>query len=289
MSSLKFDQLAHLRPTTVPEMLDRIFLIIKKNWVLFFCLSGLSIIANIFVLTVPLKSFDDNNKYIYYLLYFPLEILKSWCVGMGLLYALQYYLFPFRPTAFKSAAKTVFLCLPAVFFTTLIVAFASIMFIGVLVPIEETMKKPVGAFMISLGFFIMGMIMAMRWSLAPLLVIMERLTIFQSLRRSRELMNAYFSGGWQQGLTFRWICIVVLMLIVAILVSLPCLAAMVWMGRMPLSYDLRNEEVVNALLHAQLVGIFFAQPIFWAGMALLYAEIRVRKDGLDFQLRLANK
>lgn len=284
---MKQDKLAHLRPTTLPEMLDRIFFLLKKNAVFFLAASGLSILAEVFLISFSADSWAEANQPFYYVIYFPLEVLRIWAVGMGLLFALQYSLFPDRPPAFKAAAKSVFYCVPSVFFVLLAIGFAMVMFLGILQPFEEVAADPWGRGSLALGFFLLGLLLAMRWSLAPLLIIMEGAGIFAAIARSRDLMRAGFGGGTGQSITARWISVAGLSAGVALVTAILVMAGLYFSGRINGDLVFGNPELKRAALQAYVVGLFIAQPIYWAGIALIYTEIRVRKDGLDFQLRLA--
>jgi hypothetical protein len=119
--------------------------------------------------------------------------------------------------------------------------------------------------------------MVVRWGVAVPALVLEDLSAGKSLARSVELTED------NRGRVFLVIlCAIVITYATALLLQIPFVAGAMMAGPgTPLSIAL---NIVGAVLGG--IGGMFSGPIMIIGLAMMYYDLRIRKEALDLQMML---
>ena len=282
---------SHLRPTTTPEMLDRCYYAALRFAPLLW-LSGL-IYASDHMTSFIIDQFpgiESQNKFVVMGM-LALALIGDLAAAIALLAIFQGLIFPLRPLSPKALMRTGLRKLPGYFLSHLLymiivitMGIISIGFFRGQAPAEESNARLISGIVTGLA----GLWIAIRLCLAPISCLIEDGNPFSSLRRSWQLtahrrnQNAHITDFP----AVRWISIAIL----PVLVTLTIAAALGTYGyfqlgiRWPVSWQKPPASRLLDLL--AFVATWLAMPLYWAGTMALYVEYRMRREALDFYLRI---
>lgn len=310
-TTAEMPDLRHLRPLSVAEMADRAFALMFQRPGMVLALAAVVAAPEIFYVLARVSGIFAGDASRLFAIFLLLTLMGTWAQGAAIAGLFQTYLFPKRALTAKSLAKVSFERLPA-FFLTLFVLYELIV-APLLVVIPHglltgagsppgTTPAPLSAttIVVSLFSIFLGARLAIGWMLVPAAVMIEQRSFFRSALRSSELLFSPFrdkagrlSGAWPR-LSLLLALLFLGMATCYALLNLACLA-FAKPGFSPLQYifaptylsDLKQDATRQALL-ASSYALFslVVAPLMWCGTVLLYTECRIRREGLDFQVRL---
>lgn len=282
---------AHLRPTTVPEMLDRAYCVAARFWPYLWgggIVYGADHLLKIFLSTTEVLPSGDPWRVAATL---GMALLGDFAAAVALLAAFQGLIFPLRPVAARAIFRTALRKFPGYFLSHLAYVI-TVAFCGLMA--WQFMRTGLGdesdRTILLLAGVLAGItpVLAFRLCLAPIACLIEDGTPLASFRRSWQL-----TAAWPRGVRLRKDRPLVRLLIT---LALPVvLALLIFVAGLALGYyglnlplPVRGKPAGASLL---LDGIAFvataaALPLLWVGLMSIYIEYRMRLEALDFYLRL---
>lgn len=289
--------LTHVRPTTALEMLDRVYAVLRQRPVFFVVTALLYAMPKMaeqaflpFSQVNPREPATVMPLLPWILLRFAAEQLPLAAFLFGAFHA---SIFPGRPISLGGLVKDTIERFPYLLLTRA-VAWAGILIVatpGVLALMGAAQSG--GSILLTMGgaaILSMALWLAMMWALVPAVVVVERLSFFQALARSFDLMRWRASDSWRtDGAMRRLVLIALVPGAVMVAAEWAAVAAGV-VESMPIEGDetARRMVVVSPVLYVLLSGTakFVIGALFTAGLMLLYIEGRIRTELFDVQVRL---
>jgi hypothetical protein len=282
---------AHLRPTTTPEMLDRAYTVATRLWPLLWgagFIAGADHLLAAAMLQWGTPNTGDPLRVTTMLL---IALAGDFAAAVALLAVFQGLIFPRRPVSPRAIFRTALRKFPGYFLTHLawviLVAFCGI-FAGRLLLTSVRAGIYNVNMVLAIVVALAALVFAVRLCLAPIACLIENGSPVGSFKRSWHL-----TAAWPAGLRFRKdrpaARLVASM-------AVPAIAVMVVAGAglsfgifglgIPLPYAAPTRATSTMM---ELTGFFatgIAMPLIWAGLMALYVEYRMRREALDFYLRL---
>jgi hypothetical protein len=254
-----------LRPLSTGELLDRTFSLYRGHFALFlgiFALPHLVVLA-FQCLQVAFQGTGDQVSVIFATLF--------WTMGAALL---SIVVTAASQAATVVAVSNVYLDRPA----SVMDSFSKVMGqIGGVVWLSISVGFLVG--LACLALIVPGILLAIRWSLAVPVKVLENKDVGDSMSRSTQLTDG------NRGRVFViWILFIVLSIGVALLLQWPIMLAAGVGGRAALQHGAvvwRIASLVAAFVSTCLVG-----PLATIAFSLVYYDERVRKEAFDLQLMM---
>jgi hypothetical protein len=294
MSKRPISDLRHLRPLTLPEMLDRAYALLARN-ASFFIVCSVVYAANELGLAIFRKLGGSSESVQRWgsALYVGLSFVGELGYAVAIAGAFQATLFPKRVLSFKALVRAIAPRLPAFLLTRLLLSLCFILF-AMVIPMQVLGAKTASGSRIIPGMVAaFSIVIAVRilfvWALVPLTLVVERRSFVRAALRSGELMQTNFGGEERMDSAYtRLLCGILLPLLVGITIVAVMQGWNVMVHRpmlnlLDLPFD--NEERTAAPVARGLIALF-CTPLVWVLITTLYAECRMRRDGLDFQVRL---
>jgi len=247
-----------LRPLSTGELLDRTFALYRSHFLLFF---GILALANLVTLAVQLALLAMGTG--------PDSGLG--CAGMAVFLPLT--LVVTLGVAAASQGATI-LAVSHVYLGRPITAIQALSLIrGRIVPLAVTMiVLGIGTALGLVLLIVPGLILGLMWALAIPVAVLESRDMMDAASRSAELTK-----GSRLRVFVVYAMFLVILLVVSMLVQLPV--------------SLIAAETSPAFAVLSAVASFISQclvgPLMTIGMALLYYDLRVRKEAFDLQLMMA--
>jgi hypothetical protein len=252
-----------LRPLSTSELLDRTFHLYRNNFLVFV---GIAAIPQLFVLALQLGGAA-------------MLFAGSWggfAVGAVIAGLASYIAVQISQAATVMAVSHLHLDRPTTIGASYSAAKGSM---GRVIGISLAVGIAVGV-----GFLLLiipGIYLALAWSLAIPITVLEGGGLSASTTRSKVLTKGSFGR-----IFVVYILIVVLALIVTMIVQFGLLLPLGFLG-------LSGASTLQAATHAlQAVGNFLStslvDPLLTIALTLIYYDQRVRKEGFDLQLMMSN-
>jgi len=284
---------AHLRPTTIPETIDRSLDVTFRFAPLLF-LASLIYSSDYLVSIAPyyIRGFHTSTPAIAASLLL-LMLFREFAAAMSFLAVFQGILFPLRPLSAKALVRTAIRKLPAYFFTQILymiaVVFFAIISWGFLTSQSPAISHTIqSAF--ALGTLLIGLWVTIRLSLAPVVCLIEETSPWQAFKRSHYLTSTFKTAPGEQrdSPVTRYILITLFPLsIVAVL----AVGFIIYSAAIGMSWpvELDAPQVKLMLGYFGFIASFAALPFYRSGLMALYIEYRMRHEALDFYLRLRER
>jgi hypothetical protein len=284
-------KLAHLRPTTIPEMLDRLFHVFLARPLVFLSLSGLYAVSELFAGLVAQRALQPGAGSTLLLIEVLLRLIGEWCCAGAALAAFQVTLFPARPLTLHVTLMAALPRFPQ-FLLTRFVLVAIVIGLGYIVPLRLLeAQQPDNVSYLHATLAVVSVFAAIyaaaHWYLASLLIMVEGRYFLRAAVRSNELMRLRFRK-WDSALIRLLVC---LTLPAAILVSvvLPFEGVAWYLSGKLAAPGAPIGPYAGAWLPVQSLIILLCSPLMWICSALIYCECRMRDEGLDFQVHLLER
>lgn len=272
-------ELAHLRPTTPLELLDRIFSVVARKPFVFAglaCLYAAPLLL-LGLVAVALKLDDARASQVLLLAL----LLQQWPAAAVVVAAFQSAVFPHKKLSLLLALRASLERLPYFILTR---ALALIVIISLAsVPSALNMAE-IGwyATPVAIWALFAAVYLLILWALLPIVVMVERRAFVRAMARSAELMRGVFKPGWIVGDTaFRRL---VLMAAVPFALVI-CLEVVPECWSLASDRNLDTRFALLTLVLSFVVDLVFAMYAY-VGLTLLYMECRMRREALDLQVRL---
>lgn len=296
MMNQKSAPFTHLRPTTMPEMLDRAYSVATRFGLLLWF--GSFIHASSHLAAIVLNQFPGarvDSPYGVAAVFLGHNLLSYLVSGIVFLAIFQGLTFPLRSLSMKALFRTALKKLPGfvladllylvIIFTTAIVAW------GFVTAARHPGAGP-GLVVVAVIATIFALWMAIRLCLAPLVCLVEDGNPITAFGRSWQLTSTRIQAGTgrRDRPPLRWLAIMTLpMLIAATCFALVALYGYDQLGvRFPIT-DWRRAPVTNLLDLGAFLAIWIAAPLYWTGLMAFYVEYRMRHEALDFYLRIRER
>jgi hypothetical protein len=297
--------LAHLRPTTPMEMIDRVFLVIGTRPKLFAALALMfalpPLLLQLFQAFIPPKSGDSPDSIVLFATV-AASLLIQWANAAVIAAAFQTLLFPARPLAAKAALRGALDRLFYLILTRFLVVSALIV-LGLLLPqqlLSGNGGEP-GFISVAIAAWSVGaaVYFGFGWALVPMVVMIERKSFVKAMLRSMDLMRLKFRKAVVFGDSALRRLLLVLIVPAAIYlfgqilvqgISLLATGQILFMW----SAKVIQSSPAHRLVYLFDAGVsfavsFFALPWLYSGLVMLYAECRMRHEALDIQVRLLTR
>jgi len=284
---------AHLRPTTIPETLDRSLDVTFRLGPLLFLASF--IYASNYLVSIAsyyIPGFHTSTPIIAAGLLL-LMLLREFVAAISFLAVFQGMLFPLRPLSGKALLRTALRKLPAYFFTQILymiaVVFFAIISWGFLTSQTPTMSHSIqSAF--ALATLFIGLWVTIRLSLAPVVCLIEETSPWQAFKRSHYLTSTFkvAPGGRRDSPVTRYILITLFPLSIVTVLAAGFILYGTAIG-MSWPVQLDDPQVKLMLGYFGFIASFAALPFYRSGLMALYIEYRMRHEALDFYLRLRER
>lgn len=296
MINQKFGPFTHLRPTTMPEMLDRAYSVaIRFGLLLWF---GSFIHASSHLAAIVLNQFPGarvDSRYGVAAVFLGHNLISYLMSAIAFLAIFQGLTFPMRSLSMKALFRTALKKLPGfvladllylvIIFTTTIVAWGFIS--AARLPGAGSMLA-----VVAVVATVFALWMAIRLCLAPLVCLIEDSNPITAFGRSWQLTSTRTRTGTgrRDRPPVLWLAIMALpMLIAATCFGLVALYGYDQLGvRFPIT-DWRRAPVTNLLDLGAFLAIWVAAPLYWTGLMAFYVEYRMRHEALDFHLRIRER
>jgi hypothetical protein len=285
-------KLAHIRPCTPPELLDRAFWVFGQRPGLFLACALVTTLPGLFCLAAYTESVEASSsplKMAFYVLLFLLAELADAC---GTAAAYQTALHPDRPLKLEPLLNATFARL-GIYVLTRMMMFFPVVWFGLFIPTRLLISETAGTQNTALMLLAAaGVLLALRlftqWVLVSAVVLVERIGHFKALQRSSALMGwRYESPFWGDGPAAR-----------LMLLCLPPLLASLGLAGLCILiyYQVAGAGAVNTWARNGL-GLFFlfsattglASALWWPGLAVLYIENLIRREAFDIQVMLLER
>lgn len=300
-----------LRPLTVGELLDRSFTLYRRHWIL---MVGIMAVPSSFALalavllqvTVRMPALNPENPPD---LQKMLPILAGGFVGYVTLMVVYWITYMLALGATTMAVAGVYAGRVAgtireayarvqgqigrlLWLSFLIMLRATGIFLGLVVamtlvlgiPIYLGRQQPwligIGTFFFVLGLFgvmIFTWLYSLRYTVAMPALVVERITATEAIRRSIHLTRGYFGRVF-----LLMLCAMVLVYASAITFQMPFLVGALMVP--PMSTAALWLNIGGAISGS--IGTTLTTPVMIIGFAVLYYDLRVRKEALDLQVMM---
>lgn len=284
------DALAHIRPTTAMEMVDRVFEIMRRHLPFMMGLGALYALPTLLVGTWVILRDGNADDALTRVALVGAVVAKQLPLAALAIAAFQAALFPGRILLPAPAFRSAFALLPQFMVIVLLIV---LMLMGFAVVLPAMLSRTAGAGS-PLGLILapmsmaMGLFVTLAYSLAPIVVLVEKRWFFAALGRSAELTRLVFRRGLVDGDSpFRRVALVALFPLAATLAA-EGLARMLVVAASTRAPSVAAGTITGdmfSLLIACAVSVVTA-PALMCGLALVYIECRVRLEALDLQVRL---
>jgi len=295
---------AHLRPTTTPEMLDRAYTVVVRFWPVLLGGAALYGSDHLLPLIAPLLRLGSGSDPWRVGVTLSLALLGDFAAAIALLAVFQGLIFPLRPISPKAILRTALRKFPGYFLSHL--AYVIIVAFGALTAwafLQAWYFKGQSGGQLSAGIataaatFYCGI----RFSLAAIACLIEDGTPFSSFRRSWQLTMAWprrASFRQKERPVLRWVATVLLPVAIGVcVVMIGYGIGVFWMGVSPPGSAAAARAAAVAppgvvpsttvMMEAiAFCGVCLALPFYWAGLMAIYVEYRMRREALDFYLRI---
>jgi hypothetical protein len=283
-------KLAHIRPCTPVEMLDRAFWVFCLRPRLFVACACAAALPGLFGLFAADRSGETALPpaalgAAYFLLYLVSELADA-CATAG---AFQMSLHPERPLLISALVRSAFARLPLYILTRLML-FLPIIWFGMAMPLtlwisgKRTSETWFAAMLAAAGV-LLAIRLFYHWVLAPSVVLIEKRGLFAALMRSMVLMRwPYRSPIRGDGSALR-----------LAMIALPVATAMTALTGLGLAVGLHFDgpEFLHGWprsngrpLFVASAALGMATAIWWPSVAVLYMENLMRREALDVHVRL---
>lgn len=284
----------HLRPLTGPEILDRAWALFADRWrVLVPCVLIVSAATLAQAWFVAGKSpLGEGAKTGILLVLFAFAELAA---AIALSTCFQGWLYPRRMLDMEPLARASFNRLLPFVVTRLVFYFVAMMFL-LSIPVWLLTQgaksySPVLCAVLAAGSIMAGLALLLHWALASMVVLVERKGLFTGLNRSMELMRTGAANAL--GVPPPVLRLLLGLLPALLVVATGYLIADGWFAqrtgtslRATILADGFTPSAQFAFYAAQAGVLLFLFPVMWPLMAVLYTDCRMRREGLDFQMRL---
>lgn len=283
---------AHLHPCTQVELLDRVSAIVLSRPGLFFGLGALSALPGFVMLlvlaVVPSAAGADAAEpgMAEALIMLMAWLLEEWPVAAIVACGFQAFLLPQRELRLWVAMQTV-LGRMAAFAGTRMFAWAVVL--GLMLFVVAAGSGAGGALsnLLALPALVVALVMLVLWSLAGPVILFERRSFVRALARSSELMRGRFAGGRLTDSPFSRLLLVLALPAAVFALEQVLVQAMGF--RLPGgSYPNMNPSPRFALASGIVlfVGQTLRAPFLYVGIAMIYAECRMRREAFDLRVRM---
>jgi hypothetical protein len=243
-----------LRPLSLGELLDRTFTLYRRHFLLFIGLAALPSLLTLAVQSLVRTSTTPLAGFVGVMAQFLVSFVVSAIIGAATVHAVS-ELYLDRPTSISAAFRAAMPHLVKLAILSLL--------IGIIV---------------GLGFLLLivpGIILALRYSLATPVAVIEDATIQGAMSRSAELA----SGAWPRILAI-YCMFVFLSLAMGMLLAIPGIVAAAMSGAFNAETALLPGFLTDL---AGYVGGVLVTPLMTIAIALLYFDQRVRKEAFDLE------
>lgn len=279
---------AHLRPTSAPEMLDRLFALLVRFLPWFIATGLLSSILNIYE---HFTGAMDLNQPVNAALLLASLLVSVYLQNFVTLILFQGYITPQRPLALRSLAWVALKRVPVVAILALLSVAITMMLIVLPVRTGEwllPLMPRAGAIAAAVAVAIVLTFTALHYWLIMVVAVVENRNPWHCLTRSVELMRSFRCP--EPRLIDRPLVRLLLLLLPVLVVAAVVAAAAYWHGvfrlQLPHLLDLENPAVYRWYNIWMTILLFFVAPMINAGAVLLYVESRMRREAMDFYLRI---
>src|SRR5690606_23625359 len=214
--------------------------------------------------------------------------------AFSLLVMFQGLLFPLRPLSYKALLRTVLRKLPGYFFTQFLylttVVFCALIaygsFTARVAGSHEILRSGLGLLAVIMGSWI-----AIRFSLAPIVSLIEETWPIAAFMRSRQLTATLpaLDKTRRDSPVIRWLALALLPVFIAVALFIGTVYVAYLSPRVTLPLRWDNPAVIDLQNIFGFVASLLALPFFRAGLMTLYIEYRMRHEALDFYLRLRER
>jgi len=287
--------LRHLRPLTTPELLDRAFAILARRLPIFILCSLLTCawpFLNCWLVLYPERLSPGLQTGALLTLF----LIGELATAIALASAFQTWLYPQRLLDNEPLAKAAFNRLLPFVVTRLVISIVAVTLFLSVPGWFLSREGAVGAARIgyaagAAASVVFGLALLLHWSLSPMIVLVERKGVFTGLNRSFELMRSGATGPLEVPPPIRrLLAIVPLIVLVAVTTVAISFGATYWRGDGAILEAVRQWEWTPTLKFTSLLGEattwLFVYPVLWPFIAVLYVDCRMRREGMDFQMRL---
>lgn len=273
-------------------MLDRAFVLLGKRFVL---LAVLALVPAMAEFAVALfRTVEDSQSLLRWQTAVPVALMVAgelaYAVAIGCCF--QALLFPGRVLSVRAVVRATAPRLPAFLLTRLLLQLV----LGALLLLIPTVLlrsgvggslKAVNA-MLAACSVLLGIWLTLCWGLVPVTIIVERKAFMRGTLRGMELMQTSFGKTmWRDSAVLRAIAALIPVAIAVVTVIAAAQAWNVYMAKPLLSVlDVAGDLERRAACVTRGVISLLCMPLMAAMLTTLYVECRMRRDGMDFQVRL---
>lgn len=280
--------LLDLRPLSVGELLDRTFRLFRKNFLTFVLIAvimqlpvsilqiGSALMVNNFAFNPAAGNPFDNSG----------AILSTVLVSFGIGFA-SFIITQVGTAALTQAVSDSYLGRPVSFdsafsrmgntWITLILAsiLSGFLIFGLTIPIILGALIPCLGFLVALiGFFFLGAIASILFSLLPPVVVLERASVIDAIARTLVLSKLRF--WWVLGYLF------LLTVLTIVIIFGPAAAIGAVLGIVLGEMSVLVQSIVQQSASLVLTAVFL--PIRIAAVTLMYFDLRIRFEGFDLMV-----
>ncbi|MBX7244373.1 MAG: hypothetical protein K1X53_02675 [Candidatus Sumerlaeaceae bacterium] len=289
--------ICHVRPSTPMELMDRAFLVVRARFPQFLLLGFLFALPE-FAATVLFTYIhgvpDDSELAQQFLGWLSAAfLLQQLPNAVVILLAIQAFMFPRRPIRLVPLTRAALINLPLLILTRILAFIILFLLANILL---GALGGELGSPGSLLGLFVASWVGAalaylfLMWMLMPPVALIESRGFFRGLGRSVELMKQRFRAGWPGDLPVVRLLGILLVPGIGIL-----LGQLVVQGT---SYALTGTNAffgpTTPTVFLISAGVNFITKMsvecwMYVAVALLYLECRMRREGLDLQVRLLQR
>lgn len=280
--------LLDLRPLSVGELLDRTFRLFRKNFLTFVLIAvimqlpvsilqiGSALMVNNFAFNPAAGNPFDN----------PGAILSTVLVSFGIGFA-SFIITQVGTAALTQAVSDSYLGRPVSFdsafsrmgntwFTLILATIVGGFFMfGLTIPLILGSLIPCLGFLVALiGFFFLGAVASILFSLLPPVVVLERASVIDAIKRAWALSKLRF--WWVLGYLF------LLTVLTIVIIFGPAAAIGAVLGIVLGEMSVLVQSIVQQSASLVLTAVFL--PIRIAAVTLMYFDLRIRFEGFDLMV-----
>ncbi len=290
----KQNPFAHLRPSTVPEMLDRALVAAMRFGPLLWFTSFIFAADHLLPLFVGHLPEGEATTPAIAATILGLMLLGEYSSAVAYLALFQGMLFPLRPLSPKALLRTGLRKLAGYFIAHLLYLTAVAMVIMTAYGFFTARNGIGGAGMhwVSGGVAaLFGLWLMVRLCLAPIASLIEDCNPMKAFARSWHLTSTRSGSGVSKPdiPPLRWLAISALPLMLSAALAAAVSAYAYWALGVRWPVDWNSEPVAWALNLFLFLVMLISGPLYWAGIMSLYVEYRMRHEALDFYLRLRER
>ena len=292
MSERLTADLRHLRPATIPEMADHTFTLLARRGNALLLLAMIAALPDLFLAVFRVRQTGELLPAWQTALYLMLYILSEFSYAIALGCCFQTYLFPQRPLSFKALVRATVPRLPAFVLTRFVLQMA-IVTLGGLLPTTLLVHVPAAEnypvrVILAAACLLLTVRLLISWALVPVAIVIERKAFLGAAIRSSDLMRTPFSlKALQDSPAVRALLGFLPALVAAlsiIAIAQVCATALDRPLITPTDVAGLRDRKAGCFVRAALE--LFWTPLLATLLTTLYVECRMRRDGLDFEVRL---